>query len=82
MDSNLFSFFESLVLIDKKEKKHETANRIATNEVTSSMMLDSVRLPICKEVITKRQNPNKLAEVLRMCCEVLLAMGINADVRL
>jgi hypothetical protein len=37
---------------------------------------------MCKQVITKRQKPNKLADVLNMCCEVLFAIGKNIFLKL
>jgi hypothetical protein len=67
----LFRFF---VRIEKKEKKHAKDSITAITEVNLSMPLDSILLPICNEVITKRQNPKRLAEVLKICCEVLFAI--------
>lgn len=43
----------------------------ATPEVSSSMMLVSEKSETCTDVMTKRQNPNRLAAVLRICCDVL-----------
>lgn len=43
-------------------------------EVNSSIKLFSTLLETCKEVIIKRQNPSKLAEVFKMCCDVLFAI--------
>ncbi len=62
------------VLMDTNENIQEKVRSIAIIEVTSSMILDSALLLICNEVITKRQNPNKFADVLRMCCDVLFAI--------
>ena len=55
------------VLIDKNEKKQEKDKRAATTEVNSSMILASVLLARCKEVITKRQKPKRFAEVFSIC---------------
>lgn len=52
----------------------EKVSNIATAEVNSSMMCVSDLLAICNDVITKRQNPNRFAEVFRICCEVLFAI--------
>jgi hypothetical protein len=60
--------------MEKKEKKLEKARSIAISEVNSSMMLDSVVLLICNEVITTRQNPRRLADVFSICCEVVFAI--------
>ncbi len=62
-----------MVLIDIKENKHENTSNRATSEVISSIIDNSVLLDMCKEVITNRQKPNKLAAVFKMCCEVLFA---------
>ena len=56
------------------EKMQEKVNRTAMNEVNSSMTCDSVRLEICSDVITKRQNPNRFAAVFSMCLDVLFAI--------
>jgi predicted solute-binding protein len=64
-------------LIDKKEKKQEKDRIAATTEVNSSMILASVLLARCNDVITKRQNPRRLAAVFRICCEVLFAMQLR-----
>jgi hypothetical protein len=65
-----------LVLIEIKEKIDETVSSKAIIEVNSSMSVPSVLLEICSEVIMKRQNPRRFAEVLRICWEVLLAKTI------
>ena len=62
------------VLIDANEKMQEKVSNIATQEVNSSMMCISDLLEICNDVITKRQNPKRFAEVFRICCEVLFAI--------
>ena len=53
---------------------HEPVRRIATIEVNSSIKCVSSGLAICREVMIKRQNPRRLAEVFKICGEVLLAM--------
>lgn len=53
--------------IEINENKLEKTRNKAIAEVNSSMKLDSAWLLICKEVITKRQNPKRFADVLKMC---------------
>ena len=60
-----------------KENKHEKASSNAINEVNSSIMLEAEVLEMCKDVTTKRQNPNRFAAVLSICWEVLF--GINGE---
>jgi len=43
------------------------------------MTLASDLLETCREVITMRQNPSRLAAVFRMCWEVLFAMFREAE---
>ncbi len=66
-----------LVRIETKENMHEPVSRIATMEVSSSMKWVSSGLAICREVMINRQKPSRLAEVFKMCGEVLLAMVLN-----
>jgi hypothetical protein len=56
------------------EKIQEMVNSMAITEVNSSIKYDSIRSAICNDVITKRQNPKRVADVFKMCCEVLVAM--------
>src|SRR5665648_743280 len=72
--SNRFSLLLFFVRMEKNEKKQERVSIRATTEVNSSMRLDSILVLKCNEVITKRQNPKRFAEVFRMCCEVLLSL--------
>lgn len=74
MVSNLTLLSANLVRMETKEKILDTVSRIATMEVSSSIRWVSVKLAICNEVITNKQNPNKLADVLSICCEVLFGM--------
>jgi len=62
--------------METNEKPLENVSRTAIMEVRMSMACVSVRLAICREVITKRQNPRRFAEVPKMCCEVLFAIKI------
>jgi len=62
--------------MDTKEKKHESVSNTAIMEVSSSSRCVSVKLATCKDVMTNKQKPRRLADVLRMCCEVLLAMRV------
>ncbi len=57
--------------MEKKENMQEKIRARATPEVNSSMSLISEYLELCKEVMTNRQNPSKVAEVFRICCDVL-----------
>lgn len=56
------------------EKIQEHVSKTAIIEVNSSMIRVSIWLVIRKEVITKRQNPRRFAEVFKMCWDVLLAI--------
>ena len=60
-----------------KENKHGNASSNAINDVNSSIMLEAELLEMCKEVITKRQNPNRFAAVFSICWEVLF--GIKSE---
>ena len=60
--------------MDKNENIHEQVSRSAITEVNSSMILDSDEFEICNEVITKRQKPNRFAEVDKICWEVFVAI--------
>lgn len=57
-----------------KDNMDETVRNNATTEVNSSTRLFSVLSERCNEVMTNRQNPSRLADVLKICCEVLLAI--------
>jgi hypothetical protein len=57
------------------DNKQEKESNNATKDVNSSIMVNSEVLEICREVITKRQKPKRLAAVVSMCWEVLFAMG-------
>lgn len=61
--------------IATNEKIQENVSKTATIEVNSSIKNISVWLAICNEVIIKRQNPSRLAEVFKICCEVLFAIS-------
>jgi hypothetical protein len=63
-----------VVLIEKNENMHEKIRSRATKEVSSSIILTSDLFVMWSEVITIKQNPRRFAEVLKMCCEVVLAI--------
>jgi hypothetical protein len=63
-----------VVLIEKNENIHEKIRSKATTEVSSSIILTSDLFEICREVMTKRQNPRRFADVFSMCCEVVFAI--------
>ena len=77
--SSRFSSFSLDVLIEVNEKMQEKVNSTAMKEVNSSIICVSVRLAICNDVITKRQNPKRFAEAFRMCCEVLFAILLKVN---
>ena len=62
-----------LVLIDTNENIHDKVKSTVMIEVRSSIILVSALLAICKELITKRQNPKRFADVFRICWDVLFA---------
>jgi hypothetical protein len=61
--------------MEMNEKIHEQVSNMAITEVNSSMKCVSIRFEICNEVMTKRQNPKRFAEVDKICGEVFLAIG-------
>lgn len=63
--------------MDLNEKIHENVSITATQQVNSSSMRVSVKLAMCKDVITKRQNPHKFADVFKICWDVLFAINKN-----
>ncbi len=77
IDSRCFSLFSFVDLNDAKEKIQENVKMAAIIEVSSSIINVVSRFEIWIEVITNRQNPNRFAEVPRICCEVLLAITQN-----
>jgi len=60
--------------MEKNEKKQERVSSSATTDVNSSILLDSILVLIRNEVITKRQNPKRFADVFKICWEVLFAI--------
>jgi hypothetical protein len=62
------------VRIDKNEKKQLAVKRTQAIPVNSSIFDVSLIAEILSEVKTIRQKPNKLEEVLRMCCDLLFAI--------
>ena len=71
--SSLLSFSGFALRSEKKEKIQEIESNNATTEVNSSMILVADLSDTCKEVITKRQKPSRLAEVPKIWDEVFLA---------
>ena len=74
----LSSFFSrdglSTVRIERKEEIQEKVSKTPTIEVISSILCVSLVLLMWTEVITKRQKPRRVAEELKICCEVLFAI--------
>jgi len=60
--------------MEKNEKKQESVSSSATTDVNSSILLDSIFVLKCNEVITKRQKPKRFADVFKICWEVLFAI--------
>jgi hypothetical protein len=65
-----------LVRIDTNENIHDAVSNTETIEVSSSMKWVSIGLAICRDVMIKRQNPKRLADVFKICGDVLLAIVI------
>jgi len=61
----------------KNEKSELNTRNTDTTDVISSRKLLAVLLDICSDVMMNRQNPNRFAEVLKMCCEVLFALVLK-----
>ena len=74
MVSRRIAFLGFFDRIDEKEKKQEEASNMPITDVNSSIKLVAALSLTCREVITKRQNPRRLADVLRMCFDVLFAI--------
>jgi hypothetical protein len=74
MVSSTISFLLFFVRIETNEKTEEIISNIAMTEVNSSIKLVSLASDRCSAVIINRQNPSKFADVLKMCCDVLLAI--------
>jgi len=72
--SRIRSYLSVSVLMEIKENKLENVRRIAVTAVRSSITCISVLLARCNEVITNRQNPNRFADVFKMCGEVFFGM--------
>ncbi|MDD2782681.1 MAG: hypothetical protein PHO52_00540 [Sulfuricurvum sp.] len=73
--SSFSSFCISCVLMDKNKKITDPTSNKAITEVNSSIKLFFEALFIWMDVITKRQNPRRFADVLNICWEVLLAIS-------
>ena len=64
------------VRMDKKDKIQLAINKIHAMPVISSILDASLNLDILNEVKTTRQNPNKLEDVLKICCVLLFAIKL------
>jgi len=53
----------------------ENVSSMPTAEVSLSIRWVSVMFAICSDVMTNKQNPNRFADVVRICGEVLLAIN-------
>ena len=65
--SRYFSLLGLVVFNEKKESKQQQINSNAIIAVNSSIMLFSLKLEICNDVNTKRQNPKRLVAVPKIC---------------
>jgi hypothetical protein len=65
--SRYFSLLELVVFNEKKESKQQQISSNAIIDANSSIMLVSLKLEICNDVITKRQNPKRLVAVPKIC---------------
>jgi hypothetical protein len=75
--SNLISNCSFDVRIDKKENMQLAINKIHATPVISSILDTSPNFEILSEVNTTRQNPNKLEDVLRICCVLMFVIVIS-----
>jgi frataxin-like iron-binding protein CyaY len=57
-----------------KENTDEMISNMAITDVNSSIRLVSFAFERCSAVIINKQKPSKLAEVPKMCCDVLFAI--------
>lgn len=65
-----------LLFIDAKERITEMHSKTETMLATTSIIELEVAELRCKDVITIKQNPSKLAAVGRICCEVLFDIAL------
>lgn len=72
--SSFLCFFSFFDLMDVKEKKQDTASSIPIIPVNSSTKVFCDLSVVWNAVITNRQNPNKVAAVLRICGEVVFGI--------
>lgn len=79
--SSRLSLAVFVVLIERYEKIQENVSTVATTDVNSSVRCLSVRLAICKEVITKRQKPKRFAAVFNICGDVLFAIAAFGNIK-
>lgn len=70
MASLCFSLFVFDVLMETNEKIQEAVKNRAITDVSSSITWVSILLLMWSEVITKRQNPRRLADVPRIWGDV------------
>ena len=78
--SAAYSYLSALAVllrIDKKESMLLLIKRKVATAVHSSIKVVSFSLKTFKEVSTKKQMPNRLAEVFKICGAVLLFSAIE-----
>ncbi len=68
-----------LVLIDKKENKQLAISSTLATPVISSIFDISLSFDILSEVKTTRQNPSRLEEVFKICCDLLFAIILKIN---
>lgn len=69
--------FSLTARIDIKENKKLAASKIHATPVNSSIIEASLNFDTLSAVRTTRQNPNKLDDVLRICCEFPFAIKFS-----
>jgi hypothetical protein len=75
--SNLSARLSFLFLMDRKESRQLLIKEIIAKAAPSSIKLDSLSFVILTEVSTMKQKPNRLAEVLSMCGDLL---GLSSSI--
>ena len=75
--SNRVSFFVLSVLMERYENKVEPASIRAITDVVSITRCSSLLLLKCNDVTTIKHNPNKLADVGKICGDFKLAIFIG-----
>ena len=70
-------YLSFLARMDKKERKLLVINNIVATPVNSSINVPELYLDILSEVKTTRQNPIRVEDVVRICCDLLFGMTVK-----